>query len=1113
MDQFIAGISRAALTEPLRNSDSLRKRHCRGFRPENMAVPQLINAYVKEVIERCDGDLASYLCAQWIIEHEDIATLALHSLGISANNPGDARSWIAPVHEKLATNQYDVRSLIRTLAETFSLDDVRIFISIIGYDADQDALRRSVDEQLLELSKDPQFQKQRVERELEAAKTTLENLDKSRVQITTDEKTELNKIQTKLDQTRLEHDMAASSLAADDADLQSFTKQLAELKTTLTTRQRARETTKQQKEQLAKSLERQQKQLLTTQGSYEKSRKELDQHLQEQTTRLASLTTELDNINRTIAAAEEQRQIEEDKRRREQQQVRERQRVQEQHPQQPPTQVPTTAPPPPIPDVPKTLIELVGNNAICYQGIQRTFRNSVVQFLRERLPRLYPTDHVQRMKKVFGQEWETAVQNANKSREILGTTTTIRDEYDLLGTNHFFGIFEKFFDKLFTPEAGQSENVPKPVKARFLGNVKAIKDGRDPLSHPVEEEIPFEEAHHLLIEAKQILKWLGYETQAAELSALAGQLNGGGSEKPETLSVVRRLPSEDSIYREFVGRDTLLKDLALCFANPDNRRCLLAGDGGKGKSAAAYRFAQQLSAAPGRFQLIVWLSAKRRKFREGTMATIDSPDFTTAEEAITRLLREYGATDQDLAQPLKEKKQRLFEFLETLPAFIIADDIDTVLEDHDVVSLFTHEIPHTQSAVLLTSRRDIPGVRSFVLKGFDTAEAEQFVNSRIQLYGLDPAIARPSLLSEINRVTDGSPLYMDDLMRLTRIVDVKSAIRMWQEKKGDEARKYALQRELERLSSDARNVLIAAAVTDDAISFAELEGILEISEDRLLAALSELQTLFLFPRAPLVEGEQRYQINLNTKKLVRLVESSTDLYARIERASKALAGKLPHVGHTIVSPLIRQAHLRLSAGQNTEAETILRNAIQKYPNAPDLRGFLGYAYKRIRRIADARTQFEAAYKLKAKNPEMFLQWIKMEIAEKEWSKAINVADRALKVIPDCYEIIERKVTAQRQAGFDLYAGLHREKAEKMWAEAVEEVKRRIKPPEALQEGARELNASMYYTIVVCLDMLERLRDRNGWLERWEKEHPDDPEVARQKEYLNRKRGGLHVGAY
>jgi len=31
-----------------------------------------------------------------------------------------------------------------------------------------------------------------------------------------------------------------------------------------------------------------------------------------------------------------------------------------------------------------------------------------------------------------------------------------------------------------------------------------------------------------------------------------------------------------------------------------------------------------------------------------------------------------------------------------------------------------------------------------------------------------------------------------------------------------------------------------------------------------------------------------------------------------------------------------------------------------------------------------------------------------------------------------------------------------------------------------------------YTMVVCLDMLNRLSERNHWLELWEKEHPDDP---------------------
>lgn len=750
---------------------------------------------------------------------------------------------------------------------------------------------------------------------------------------------------------------------------------------------------------------------------------------------------------------------------------------------------------------------MLDNNAICYQGIQRVFRNAMVGFIRERLPRAFPNDHMQQMKRLFGESWTKAATNATQSRETGGTATTIRDDYDLLGVNHFFEIFDRFFDKIFSANGGHPSTQPRPVKSKLLGNLKQIKDCRDPLSHPVEEEVPYDEAFGLLVDAKQILDALGLSAEAAELAKLRDSLAGGPT---AGASVLRQLPPQDSIYMEFVGRTGLLEQVKSHFDQLDNRRCLLAGDGGKGKSAVAYRYAQQLADAPGRFQLIVWLSAKRRRFQEGKVVSIDSPDFSTVDDAVNRLLSEYGAVTDDFSKPFEERKRLLLDYLNSYPAFIVGDDIDTLLEDSDVVSLFTYEIPHTQSAVLLTSRRDIPGVRSYVVKGFEKDEAESFIRSRVHLYGLDGQQFTPQVISELVKVTDGSPLYMDDLLRLTRIVDVKKALSTWAERRGDEARKYALQREMERLSQDGKKILVAAAVTDGPISYAELESILEMSEDRLLSALSELQTLFLFPKPKVIEAEQRFDINLNTKKLVRLVEGQSDFYARIERASKMLRGQMPEVAPGMVGALIRQAQLRLNADRYQESEQILLEALDKYPQSPDLHSFLGYVYKRLGRLADARAQFEAAAKLKSSRRDMYLQWVGMEIGEKEWSRAISVADRAIKVFPDFYEMMERKIFAKKQAGFDFHRGMHREKAEKMWREAAEDAKAYIKSPEALSGGEREISSAIYCAAVICLDMLGETRERNRWLEDWAAEHPGDPQVERQRQILIQKHGSFMV---
>jgi tetratricopeptide (TPR) repeat protein len=1098
-EAFMADIPEAPLRERLRRNTSLRNRTFPGFRVTK-ALPtdrQISTAFKREIVDRSNGDLAYFLCTLWIREHSTLAKDALALLGIQAKTPENAHSWIDAVHGALDQSSWEIqiRSVVRALGDRYPNEQIQIFISIISYGKDQEYLRQAVLNELNGVAADPALRQQKISEAREAARADIQRLEALKSQLQHESDDEQRQAEAELNNLNREHERISSSITQCGKSIETLSSELDRIKEEKNRMKEEYDTLSKSFKSVARAISARNERLSSQQTSIQARIQAAEESISTQSCRIVELDEQL-------AAFEKA------------QQEKAKAELAVPTPLSPSAPIAIMADLKSGPTAASTLemrpdeVPPLGSNAICYQGIQRIFRNAVVVFLRDRITRVFPQDFSNRLKKPFGDEWTKAESNANLSRANLGTTTTIRDDFDLLGTNHFYNLFDIYFDKLFTPDAGHRANTPKPVKARFMGNLKAIKDCRDPLSHPVEEEVPIQEAQHLLYCAQEILRWIDCADEAKELAALADQLNGTGADEQSQL---RRLPSEDSIYLEFVGRGSLLRDLTECFANPLNKRCLLAGDGGKGKSAAAFRFVQNLPPSIGQYPLILWLSAKKKRFSEGVTTKIETPDFGTVDEAVDRILNEYGATSEDLAKDFGSKKRLLFEYLDDFPAFIVADDIDSVLEDDDVVGLFTHEIPHTRSTVLMTSRRSIPGIRTFTVPGFDQSEAEEFIKSRIRIYGLDKASFSGPVIKKIVICTDGSPLYMDDLLRLAKILDVNQAISIWTEKGGDEARKYALQREVEKLSLDGRKVLVAAAVQDEPISFAELKDILEFSEERLLSALIELQTLFLFPKAPAVEGEQRYQINLNTKKLVRFVEGSNEFYARIENRGKALAGKLPTLQHGLVASLIRQAMLRFNAGQHGEAETILMGAIEKYPNAADLHGVLGFMYRRMGRVADATAHFEAAYKLKSKNPETYLHWMKMEISEKEWSKAISVADRALKLVPDAYEIVERKVYALRQAGFDLHRGLHSEKAAKMWIEAVEEIDKSIKSPETLPAGARALNASMYYTIVVCLDMLNQFRERNRWLERWDREHPDDPMVAVEKDYLIKKRGNLSAG--
>ena len=116
----------------------------------------------------------------------------------------------------------------------------------------------------------------------------------------------------------------------------------------------------------------------------------------------------------------------------------------------------------------------------------------------------------------------------------------------------------------------------------------------------------------------------------------------------------------------------------------------------------------------------------------------------------------------------------------------------------DAIAFFVLQVSKTRSKILLTSRRTVFGMGSTTthVSGFTEGDAWVFIQNRVELMGLDESAFTEPVVREIVKLTDGSPLYIEDLLRLS--ISAKSpgaALTMWRESKGSEVRRYALERE------------------------------------------------------------------------------------------------------------------------------------------------------------------------------------------------------------------------------------------------------------------------------------------------------------------------------
>jgi hypothetical protein len=567
-------------------------------------------------------------------------------------------------------------------------------------------------------------------------------------------------------------------------------------------------------------------------------------------------------------------------------------------------------------------------------------------------------------------------------------------------------------------------------------------------------------------------------------------------ERPRILG--DNLPPDAEIAVDFVGRQRELVLLWEWLQNPEQRRWLLTGDGGKGKSAIAYQFAKSVKlAAPKEFDYVFWFSAKQRKLVAGVVKPIERPDFTDLVSLLDAIAIAYGFSEY-LPLPPSEKRERVKELLQKLPALIIADDIDSLEpEDQDAVEFLTYGA--AQGSKVLFTSRSIPAwlyTSASRVHGLDDEDAQDFFRSRLKLFVLKGERFNAAKVRAILEVTERSPLYVEDLLRLCKFLPIDEAVAAWRGKEGEVARRYAVGKEFDVLTPAGKTVVLACCLNPGPMSYPEIKAVTGLTDHQLAAEMEAIQGLFLLSEPREVDGVERFDVNANTRALVMEIFGESDDARRIRDGLAKLTGDTASANRmrSEISAAVRQAAAFERLGRYEEARSVIDKYLLRYPNHPDLLGQMGALYSQWEppKVNEARQNFQLAARGRCIRLFVYVTWVRMEAADKAWTGVIEAADVGLKLAGQSIELAAQRSIARSRRGAELRAGLHPERAGDDLALADRELRDVLSGTAGLRDSAER-----YWNSRVMQQLVRNDEARDdptqAWsdLDHWRRLRPDD----------------------
>ena len=471
-----------------------------------------------------------------------------------------------------------------------------------------------------------------------------------------------------------------------------------------------------------------------------------------------------------------------------------------------------------------------------------------------------------------------------RSRKMLSSPMRVVDmgkaDDELYGVEHLRSIVDGNWTNIFADRFGDRHRTQV-----YLGEIAELR-------HNVSHRRP----HHMLrhrdlmrfVHNAQLLLAAIKSPLADEFEAHATTLEQGGA--PWGGELAGTLPPATEIVPEFVGRESEMHELSAWLAQPTPAPIVIWGYGGSGKSSLAYHFAHEVKVgAPEDLNAVIWLSAKAREYVGGTTRDRHA-DFDSVETFGSALWHALYGDGPGVDQLNSES---LLQELTETPSLVIVDDLDTVLDNQDLAALLLYDLPRSKSKIIYTSRQRLQGRPILEVKGFSDDELTAFMRTRAREYELDVENCLERQQG-IMSVTDGFPLFVDDLLRHAMVFGLQASMEDWSQRKGDAAREYALRRQFESLGEAARKALISVAVANRSVSSLEIADIAGYTDDDVQHAINDLLAWRLLAHAEVnANGQPTFSCNRNTARLVERTYSREPIYQSYHASFRSLAGSGP----------------------------------------------------------------------------------------------------------------------------------------------------------------------------------------------------------------------------